>query len=102
MTHFYFWSFPWGTPGLYSRAWGVLNGSLCLTVLSRRAACFLFLAGCTAEVPARLHQSLPGQTERAGAKGTGEEGAGRLGGPAVGRRSQAEESPRRPGHLSER
>lgn len=57
---------------------------------------FMVLAGSTAEVQTRLHQSFPGQSARAGAKGTGEEG------PTVGCCSQAEESPQRPVHLSDR
>lgn len=73
-----------------------------LNVLSRRIICFLVLAGRAAEVQTRLHQSFPGQTARAGAKDTREEGAGTFGRPAVESCSQAEESPQGPIHLVER
>lgn len=62
---------------------------------------FLFLAGSTAEVQTRLHQSFPGQTARAGEEGPGEEGSGRFSTAAVGCCCQAEESPRCPLYLSE-
>lgn len=73
-----------------------------LSVMSRRAMCFWLLAGRTAEVQARLHHPFPGQTARAGAKGTGEEGSGGFGRAAVECCCQAEESPRWPGSLSKR
>lgn len=73
-----------------------------LNVLSRRIICFLVLAGCAAEVQTRLHQPFPGQSARAGAKDTGEEGAGAFGRPAVESCSPAEESPRGPIYLAQR
>ena len=63
----------------------------------------LVLAGGASEVQTGLHQSFPGPAARAGAEDAGEEGAGGHGGHAVGPRcSQAQESPQRPGYLSER
>lgn len=76
-------------------------GGLGLNILSRGAICFWFLAGCTAEIQTRLHQSFPGQSARAGAKGTGEEGAGGFVRPTVGCCCQAEESPQCLVYLSE-
>lgn len=73
-----------------------------LNVLSRRIICFLVLTGCAAEVQTRLHQSFPGQSARAGAKDTGEEGAGAFGRPAVESCSPAEESPQGPIYLAQR
>lgn len=56
----------------------------------------LVLAGSTAEVQTRLHQSFPVPSAGAGAKEAGEEGAGRLGKPQIRRCSQAEDGPQRP------
>ncbi|XP_061564223.1 (E2-independent) E3 ubiquitin-conjugating enzyme FATS isoform X2 [Cololabis saira] len=59
------------------------------------------LAASAAEVPARLHQSLPGKSGGAGAKGTRAEAAVEQSGRTGGRRTQAEGRPQHPGPLSE-
>lgn len=74
-------------------------GGLVLNVFVEMSNMFLLLAGRTAEVQTGLHQPFPGQSARAGAKGTGEEGAGGLCGSCC---SRPEESPKCPVYLSER
>lgn len=63
---------------------------------------FLVLAGSTAEVQTRLHQSFAGQSARTGAEDTGEKETGECDRPTVRCCCQAEERPQCPVYLSER
>lgn len=86
---------PWESWAMFWR-WRELEVGVGLKCFVKERNIFLVLAGSTAEIQTRLHQPFPGQSARAGAKGTREEG------PAVACCSHAEESPQRPIHFSER